>query len=89
MNVCYSDADLTEPLIAGGKTRLIMPGSRALKITGSDLIQSQPVIISGHAYLRDYTSSAPDSAEKQPGDEEGSFALNAAAGGAKSVTARR
>ena len=73
----YSDADLTDPIITAGKTRLIMPGSRALKVTGSDLIQSQPVIISGHAYVRDYTLSAPDSAEKQPGDEEGYFALAA------------
>ncbi len=73
----YSDADLTDPIITAGKTRLIMPGSRALKVTGSDLIQSQPVIISGHAYVRDYTFSAPDSAEKQPGDEEGYFALAA------------
>ena len=73
----YSDAELTDPLIARGKTRLIMPGSKAFTLTGSDLVVCDPIIISGHAYVRDYVASAPDSAEKQDDDEDGYFALAA------------
>ena len=69
--------DLTAPLIESGKSILIMPGTRALrlpKVTDSTLTV-EPILVSGKAYVRDYTSAAPDSTEKQPTDQEGHFAL--------------
>ena len=70
-------SELTDPLIETNKDILIMPGTRALRmpqVTDTSLTVD-PLLISGKAYIRDYTSSAPDSAEKQPTDEEGYFAL--------------
>ncbi len=73
----YAQNTLTEPLLSGGKTRLLMPGSRALQlpeITHSAL-RVEPLVYSGRGYVRDYTASAPDSAEKQEGDPSGYFTL--------------
>ncbi len=73
----YSVTELTRPLLDQGKSRLIMPGSRAMRVAGSEQIDSEAFLISGKAYVRDYVRTAPDSAEKQTGDNEGYFALAA------------
>ncbi len=71
--------DLTAPLIESSRSVLIMPGSRALSVTGvSDSSRTvEPFLVTGNAYIRDYTASAPDSADKQETDPEGVFALGA------------
>ncbi len=67
---------LTEKLIGNNQMRLIMPGSRALLITSlGGTTDAQAFIVSPRSYVRDWTASAPESAEKQEGDQEGFFAL--------------
>lgn len=71
----YNTTDLSGPLISSGKTRLIMPGSKAFRIFKSEQIDNAAILYSGLAYIRDYIRSAPDSADKQDDDEEGYFSV--------------
>ncbi len=71
------ETDLTRDLIRSGRSILMLPGSRALKLpesAGSGL-SVETLIVSGNSYIRNYTESEPDSTEKQSSDVEGVFAL--------------
>ena len=71
------DTGLTHSLITAGTSGLMMPGSRALRLPSisNRYLSVENQIITGKAYIRNYTEIEPDSVEQQETDEEGYFSL--------------
>ena len=71
------ETDLTRNLIGTGRSILMLPGSRALKLpeTSGAGLGVETLLATGNSYIRNYTESEPDSTEKQITDQEGVFAL--------------
>lgn len=70
------DTPVTHPLIEAGQSLLIMTASRAFhldRIIPGDVMLT-PLLLTGEAYIRAIDDGS-DSADQQPGDEEGVFAV--------------
>lgn len=70
------ETDATSPLLEAGKTVLLMGGARAFRLPDAapEGVVVSPVLLSGRAYIRRFSDGLSLS-DKQPGDEEGAFAL--------------
>lgn len=70
------ESEITRPLIDSGKTLLLLAGARAYA-AGEERDSSlnvKALLTSGQSYIRNYLDGL-DTSDKQPGDEEGVFAL--------------
>ena len=71
------ETDVTRSLISAGETILLVTQSRAFRVSDwqPDGVMAYPLLMTGEAYLRE-SVSGDDTAEQQPGDPEGKFAVS-------------
>ena len=70
------ETDATRALISSGEDILLLTAARAFKLPQRepDGVMLSPVLVTGDAYIRDYTDGL-DVSDQQPTDEEGNFCV--------------